>query len=57
LQDEQVDCFGNVAAHLELGGCFVIEVGVPQLRRLPPGETVRSFTLSRRMWVSTSTQT
>ena len=28
-QDEQVACFQNVAAHLEPGGCFVIEVGVP----------------------------
>ena len=45
-QDEQVACFQNVAAHLEPGGCFVIEVGVPQLRRLPPGETVRAFTLT-----------
>jgi SAM-dependent methyltransferase len=42
-QDEQVACFQNVAAHLEQGGCFVIEVGVPALRRLPPGETVRAF--------------
>jgi SAM-dependent methyltransferase len=42
-QDEQVACFGNVARHLEPGGCFVIEVEVPQLRRLPPGETVRAF--------------
>ena len=45
-QDEQVACFGNVAAHLEPGGCFVIEVGVPDLRRLPPGETVRAFTVT-----------
>jgi SAM-dependent methyltransferase len=45
-QDEQVECFRNVAAHLEPGGCFVIEVGVPDLRRLPPGETVRAFTVS-----------
>jgi SAM-dependent methyltransferase len=43
-QDEQVDCFRNVAAHLEPGGCFVIEVGVPDLHRLPPGETRRVFT-------------
>jgi SAM-dependent methyltransferase len=42
-QEEQVACFENVAAHLEPGGCFVIEVVVPQLRRLPPGETVRPF--------------
>jgi SAM-dependent methyltransferase len=45
-QDEQVDCFRNAAAHLEPGGCFVIEVGVPALHRLPPGETVRAFTVS-----------
>jgi SAM-dependent methyltransferase len=42
-QDEQVACFQNVAAHLEPGGCFVIEVGVPALQRLPPGETIRAF--------------
>ena len=45
-QDEQVACFANVAAQLEPGGCFVIEVIVPQLRRLPPGETVRPFTVT-----------
>jgi SAM-dependent methyltransferase len=45
-QDEQVACFQNVAAHLEPGGCFVVEVGVPALQRLPPGETVRAFTVS-----------
>ena len=45
-QDEQVACFQNVAAHLQPGGCFVIEVGVPDLQRLPPGETVRPFTVS-----------
>jgi SAM-dependent methyltransferase len=42
-QDEQVACFQNVAAHLDDGGCFVIEVMVPELQRLPPGETVRPF--------------
>lgn len=42
-QDEQVACFENAAAHLETGGCFVIEVIVPDLRRLPPGERVRAF--------------
>ncbi len=45
-QDEQIACFQNVAAHLESGGCFVIEVGVPGLQRLPPGETVRAFQVS-----------
>jgi len=42
-QDQQVACFVNAAAHLEPGGCFVIEVGVPDLRRLPPGEDARVF--------------
>jgi SAM-dependent methyltransferase len=42
-QDEQVRCFCNVATHLQPGGCFVIEVVVPELQRLPPGETVRPF--------------
>jgi SAM-dependent methyltransferase len=42
-QDEQVACFENVAAHLEPGGCFVIEVGLPDLQRLPAGETFRPF--------------
>jgi SAM-dependent methyltransferase len=45
-QDEQIACFQNVAAHLEPGGCFVIEVGVPALQRLPPGETIRAFEVS-----------
>jgi len=45
-QDEQVACFQNVAAHLEPGGCFVVEVGVPALQRVPPGETVRAFKVS-----------
>jgi hypothetical protein len=45
-QDEQVACFRNAAAHLRPGGCFVIEVGVPQLQRLPPGETFRPFDVS-----------
>jgi SAM-dependent methyltransferase len=43
-QEAQVACFRNVAAQLRPGGCFVIEVIVPALRRLPPGETTRVFT-------------
>jgi SAM-dependent methyltransferase len=42
-QEEQVACFRNVAAHLQPGGCFVIEVGVPALQRLPPGEAFQPF--------------
>jgi SAM-dependent methyltransferase len=45
-QDEQVECFRNVAAHLEPGGCFVIEVYIPELQRLPPGETIHAFTVT-----------
>ncbi|MGI9614929.1 MAG: class I SAM-dependent DNA methyltransferase [Acidimicrobiales bacterium] len=37
-QAEQVDCFRNAAAHLEAGGRFVVEMWVPELRRLLPGE-------------------
>lgn len=43
-QDEQVQTFGNVASQLQPGGYFVIENYVPELRRLPPGETVHLFT-------------
>ena len=45
-QDEQVACFRNAAAHLEPDGRFVIEVGVPDLQRLPAGERFRPFTVS-----------
>jgi SAM-dependent methyltransferase len=44
-QDEQLAVFANAAAHLERGGCFLVEVIVPQLRRVTPGETGRIFTL------------
>ncbi|HET9722785.1 MAG TPA: class I SAM-dependent methyltransferase [Actinomycetota bacterium] len=49
-QAAQVACFRNAAAHLEPGGCFVVEVGVPELRRLPPGETLRAFHVSETRW-------
>jgi SAM-dependent methyltransferase len=49
-QAAQVACFRNVAAHLEGGGCFVIEVNIPELRRLPPGETARVFHVSENRW-------
>jgi SAM-dependent methyltransferase len=42
-QDAQVACFANAAAHLEPGGRFLIEVGVPDLRRLPPGQDAVVF--------------
>jgi SAM-dependent methyltransferase len=39
-QDGQVACFENAAAHLRPGGRFVIEARVPELQRLPLGQTV-----------------
>jgi SAM-dependent methyltransferase len=45
-QDAQVGCFANAAAHLAPGGCFVIEVMVPDLRRLPPGQNAVPFGVS-----------
>jgi hypothetical protein len=39
-QDGQVACFQNAAAHLDSGGRFVIEARVPELQRLPLGQTV-----------------
>jgi SAM-dependent methyltransferase len=49
-QEAQVACFGNVAAHLEPGGSFVIEVMIPELQRLPPGETFQVFDTSEKHW-------
>jgi SAM-dependent methyltransferase len=49
-QAGQVACFRNAASHLEPGGCFVIEVGIPELRRLPPGDTARVFHVSESRW-------
>ena len=47
-QDEQVECFRTVAAQLAPGGAFVVEVFVPQLRRMPPGQTAVPFHVGRR---------
>ncbi|MBD0421600.1 class I SAM-dependent methyltransferase [Streptomyces sp. TRM S81-3] len=47
-QQEQVACFRNAARHLQPGGRFVIEVFVPELQRLPPGETARPFHIGDR---------
>jgi SAM-dependent methyltransferase len=45
-QDAQVACFENAARHLAPGGRFVIEVGVPSLRRLPPTQSAVPFDVS-----------
>jgi SAM-dependent methyltransferase len=42
-QDAQVACFENAARHLRPGGCFVVEISVPGLRRLTPGERFLVF--------------
>ena len=42
-QDEQVECFRNVARHLSPHGRFVVELGVPDLRTLPVGRTATVF--------------
>jgi SAM-dependent methyltransferase len=49
-QEAQVACFQNAAAHLEPGGCFLIEVGVPPLQRLSKGETLLAFDRSDTHW-------
>jgi SAM-dependent methyltransferase len=45
-QEEQVACFENAARHLGPGGRFLIENGVPALRRLPPGAVGVPFTVT-----------
>jgi SAM-dependent methyltransferase len=49
-QAAQVAAFRNAAAHLAPGGAFVIEMGVPGLRRLPPGEIFHVFHGSESYW-------
>jgi SAM-dependent methyltransferase len=49
-QQAQVDCFANAAAHLAPGGCFVVEVMVPDLRRLPPGQDAVPFQTGPDRW-------
>jgi hypothetical protein len=49
-QKAQVACFRNAAAHLRAGGSFVIKVMVPELRRLPPAETLQVFAASDKHW-------
>ena len=42
-QEAQVACLRNSAAHITIGGCFVVENAIPPLQRLPPGETRIAF--------------
>jgi SAM-dependent methyltransferase len=45
-QDQQVACFQNAARHLAPAGRFVVEVSVPQLERLVPGENLHLYELT-----------
>lgn len=45
-QAEQVECFRNAARHLGPGGRFVIELGLPELRVMPPGQSAVVFASS-----------
>ncbi len=49
-QDAQVACFRNAAAHLSPGGRFLIETGVPGVRRLPQGKRHQVFHASDDYW-------
>lgn len=49
-QEQQIACFANAAAHLPSGGIFVVEIGVPDLRRLPPGERHVLFHADAERW-------
>ena len=49
-QDAQVACFRNAAAHLAPNGCFVVEVGVPALQRLPMGKKLIPHEVSETHW-------
>ena len=49
-QAKQAACFRNVAGHLDVGGYFVVETSVPDLQRLPPGETIKAFHVSDTRW-------
>ncbi|MFC5642377.1 class I SAM-dependent methyltransferase [Kitasatospora cinereorecta] len=52
-QDAQVACFANAAAHLAPGGCFVVEVLVPELRRIPAGQNIVPFETGPDGWAYT----
>ncbi|MFJ3712140.1 MULTISPECIES: class I SAM-dependent methyltransferase [unclassified Streptomyces] len=52
-QEGQVACFRNAARHLAPGGCFVIEVMVPELRKIPAGQNIVPFHTSPTGWAYT----
>ncbi|HVX47117.1 MAG TPA: class I SAM-dependent methyltransferase [Mycobacteriales bacterium] len=56
-QDEQIACFQNAARHLRPGGHLVIHLWVPQLRELPPGQTLVAGTVTDTAWIIDSYDT
>ena len=48
-QSAQVACFRNAARHLTPGGRFVIELWVPELRKLPPGQQATVWGIRARL--------
>ncbi|MCB5178225.1 class I SAM-dependent DNA methyltransferase [Streptomyces antimicrobicus] len=52
-QEAQVACFRNAAEHLAPGGCFVVEVLVPELRKIPAGQNIVPFRTGPREWAYT----
>ncbi|AUG80647.1 methyltransferase [Kitasatospora sp. MMS16-BH015] len=52
-QESQVECFRNAADHLAPGGVFVVEVMVPELRKIPPGQNIVPFHTSPTGWAYT----
>jgi hypothetical protein len=55
-QREQIACFRNAARHLVRGGRFVVELWVPELRKLPPGQRRRCAiaNLATSAWTRTT---
>lgn len=49
-QETQVACFRNVAGHLAPGGRFVVEVEIPEIRKLPPGHKIVPLYTSPTQW-------
>lgn len=49
-QERQVACFQNVADHLESGGRFVLEMFVPDLTNVSPGNTIKALRADPRGW-------
>ncbi len=47
-QDEQVACFKNAAAHLEVRGTFVVELTVPDLQATPSGQNIAVIAVDAR---------